>query len=496
MRTLGEDTFDWKYQLTVWVLVLLTAFLLVLTIYNSTVDSKTIFYGVLVSNILVVAYLVLLKDISLGILIYLYSLTFLNYYWRFVIPGRWPDIDIPRMMFIFIWFVILLETVLGGRRLLPRTGLESAMLALLIAILAVMLTKGHIKIRQFLNGYAVPFAMFVVAKNSFRTHKDVQRFLLWFAVPLSLYFPINHFFEYYRFENLVFPTYILNPHISGVEVEWGERALGAFLQPVATGMAMVSVYVLSLYRLSKMRGRWPQLMRVFITLVTPVAVFFTLTRSVYLGFFSALMVLIIFSPKQRKLALVIVLTAILGVMANWSRVTTSERSAGGLGTETTAIGRLVLAEASLKMFADRPFVGVGFARFMEYSRPYVGSVRTTLLGYREHWIGKNVNQHNQLLSILTEIGLIGFIPLVLIYIILFKYLAKARNTASDNYDRELVVAVTAIWAGYLVNIQFMEPRFFEFMNALPFILAGVVIGGYQRAMLKRPPGYMSKERSS
>lgn len=496
MRTLGEDTFDWKYQLTVWVLVLLTAFLLVLAIYSSTVDNKTIFYGVLVSNILIVGYLVLLKDISLGILIYLYSLTFLNYYWRFVIPGRWPDIDIPRMMFVFIWFVILLESVVGGRRLLPRTAMESAMLALLIAILAVMLTRGHIKIRQFLNGYAVPFAMFVVAKNSFRTHKDVQRFLLWFAVPLSFYFPINAFFEYYRIDKLVFPPYILNPQISGVKIQWGERAMGAFLQPVATGVATISVYVLSVYRLSRMRGRLPQLMRVFISLVTPVAVFFTLTRSVYLGFFSALMVLIIFSRRQRKLALVIVLTAILGVMANWSDVTTSKRSEGGLAAETTVMGRLVLAEVSLKMFVDRPFVGVGFTRFMEYSRPYVGTVRKTLLGYREHWIGKNVNQHNQLFSVLTEIGLIGFIPLVLIYIMLFRYLVKARNTESENYDRELVVAITAVCVGYMINIQFIEPRFFEFMNVLPYILAGIVIGGYQRAMLKQSSGHMSKERSS
>jgi O-antigen ligase len=479
---------DWKYQLTVWVLVLFTAFLLVLAIYKSTVDNKTIFYGVVVSNILIVSYLVLLKDISLGIVIYLYSLTFLNHYWRFVIPGRWPDIDIPRMMFVFIWFVILLESAIGGRKLLPKSRLESVMLALLIAILAVMLTKGHIRIRQFLNGYAIPFAMFVVAKNSFRTYKDVQRFLLWFVVPLSFYFPINAFFEYYHLDRLVFPTYILNPQIAGAEILWGQRAMGAFLQPVVTGTVMVSIYVLSLYRLSRMQGRLPQLMRVFITLVTPVAVFFTLTRSVYLGFFSALMVLMIFSRKQRKLALVVVLVAILGVMANWSRVTTSERSEGGVAGESTALARLVLADVSLKMFLDRPFVGVGFTRFMEYARPYVGTVRTTLLGYREHWIGKNLNQHNQLLSILTEIGLIGFIPLVLIYIFLFRYLARARNTASDNYDRELVVAITAVWVAYMVNIQFIEPRFFEFMNVFPFILAGIVVGGYQRAMLKQSPG--------
>jgi O-antigen ligase len=358
-----------------------------------------------------------------------------------------------------------------------------------------MLTKGHLIIRQFLNGYAVPFAMFVCAKNSFRSKKEVDRFLLWFAVPLSIYFPLNHIFEHYRITQLVFPRYILSPVIAGVEIQWGERALGAFLQPVATGMAMVSVYVLSLYRLSIMRGTFPKLVRVFITLITPIAVFFSYTRSVYLGFFAAMAVLGLFSRRQRLIGMFIIVAVVLGVLGNWSNVTTSERSAGGLATEHTAMARLVLAEVSMKMFADRPFVGVGFTRFMEYSPAYVKTVRTTLLGYKESWIGQNVNQHNQLLTILTEIGLIGFLPLVFLYITLWRTLHRAVKVDSDNYDRELVVTIWAVWAGYTMNILFMEPRFFEFMNVLPYICAGIIVGGYQRAMLRRPPRNTVNERS-
>jgi O-antigen ligase len=149
------------------------------------------------------------------------------------------------------------------------------------------------------------------------------------------------------------------------------------------------------------------------------------------------------------------------------------------------MGRLVLAEVSMKMFMDRPFVGVGFTRFIEYSQPYVGTVRSTILGYREHWIGKEVNQHNELFCVLTEIGLIGFIPLLLIYGMMLRFLFKARSVKAENYDSELVVSIIAIWAGYLTNIQFMVPRFYEFMNTLPFLLGGIVYGGYQREMLKR-----------
>jgi hypothetical protein len=38
-------------------------------------------------------------------------------------------------------------------------------------------------------------------------------------------------------------------------------------------------------------------------------------------------------------------------------------------------------------------------------------------------------------------------------------------------------------AEYLTNAMFMEPRYYGFMNALPFLLAGIVVGSYQRKQL-------------
>jgi hypothetical protein len=40
-------------------------------------------------------------------------------------------------------------------------------------------------------------------------------------------------------------------------------------------------------------------------------------------------------------------------------------------------------------------------------------------------------------------------------------------------------------AAYVAAIMFMEPRWFEFMNTLPFMLMGIVAGGYERAALEK-----------
>jgi O-antigen ligase len=302
-------------------------------------------------------------------------------------------------------------------------------------------------------------------------------------------------FEHYRIEALVYPKYILNPSIAGVTVNWGGRSMGVFLQPSATGMAMVSAFLLSLYSLSKMKGAMARILSWFLTGITPVAIFFSYTRSVYLGFALSMLTLVIFSRKLRIYALVIIVAIGLGVMGNWENVTTEDRAAGGVATKATALGRLTLLQASWLMFIDRPLFGVGFQNFKKHSDHYVRQVRTTLLGYREASVGKGASQHNHLLNVLTETGLMGAVPLILVWIFVLTALIRARTVPTGLYDSDFVVVVMAIFAEYLTAAQFMEPRHFEFMNTLPYLLAGIVVGGYLRATLPGLNGGMAGERS-
>jgi O-antigen ligase len=465
------------------LMVLVSIVIGVLAGSQSRIDIKMMFYIIVFANVMVLAYLVFLRDMTVAILLYFYTLVFLNLYWRIPLPGTLPDLDLPRLIFVFFWAVFLLEIAMGTRRLLPRTAAETAMLITAVVVMVSLIYYRVPRIRIMLNGFAIPYAMFMLSKHIFADAKSVKRLLYWGAVPLSVYFPMNHLFERFGPHQLVFPRYIVSREI-GEALEWtGQRTIGAFLQPVATGFAIVCMFLLSLYALSKLRGFLPRLLSVFITLVTPVSIFVIYTRSVYLGFFNALAVLAIFSRRLRKYAIVIMILAAVAVIINWDNVTTENREKGGLATEETAAGRLVIFQASLRMFLDHPFTGVGFFQYDQYSLRYVRQVRSTLLGMRQSWVGKNVKQHNQLLLMLTELGLVGFVPLCLMYYFIIRMLWKARRVHSDAFDDEFVVVVWAVFAEYFTNIMFMNPTFFEFMNVMPMVLAGIVVGGYQRATL-------------
>jgi len=482
VRDLVDTIESRRLPVTFFVLAGLSVLVGALIGLRSPFGPKMIFYMIVIFNTLMIMYLVLLRNMTYGIIIFLYALIFLELYWRINLPGL-PDVDIPRITFTYLWLIFLVEIALGRRSLLPRTNVEAAMLALLGAVLVSMSFMGQTHIGMFLGAFAIPYAMFVMVKNVIGTRKDVDRLVYWFALPLAVYFPMNQFFEHFKMRNLVFPRYILSPEVAGQAVHWGERTLGVFLQPVATGMAMISMFLLALYGLSRLRGFLPKLMSWVLVAITPPAVFLSFARSVYSGFALSLLIVLVFSKNLKVYAIVILLGAGLAVMANWASVKTEKREAGGLATVGTAKQRLVLLEASFRMFADHPFFGVGFHEFDQYSRPYVRQVRTTLLGAREAWQGKHLKQHNHFLNTMTELGLMGLVPQLLIFYFLFRILYKARTVHDSAVDHDFVVVVWAILAEYITNAMFMEPRYYGFMNALPFLLAGIAVGSYQRKQL-------------
>ncbi|MGQ9810484.1 MAG: O-antigen ligase family protein [bacterium] len=441
------------------------------------------FYGLLFVNVLTFAYFILAKDITYSVLIYFYSLVFFNWYWQVPLPGKLPDLDIPRLVFTFMWAIFLLEIAMGTRTLLPRTNAELAMLALVTAIIISMaITGGKTHIRMLLNGYALPYAAFVLSKNLLSSRQTVERLVKYLALPLALYFPLNQMFEHYNINRLVFPPYILNPRSVGAFTyfEVSGRAMGAFLHPSATVFAMCSAYLLALWYTGKSPSKTGKIYAIILTFLVPPAVFFSYTRSAYLGFLVAMFILLLLSGRSKIFAIAVIVAAGLGILANWENVKTEKRDVGGLAIKETAQSRLAHVYAARQMFADKPLTGFGFERFQESVPTYLAEVRRTLLGYRGARIGRELRMHNFFLSILVELGLMGFIPLVLIYYYIIKHLHRAVRRPCPVYDRDFVVAVIAILATWFTISMFIESRFFEYMNVLVMTFVGIVIGGQQK----------------
>ena len=214
------------------------------------------------------------------------------------------------------------------------------------------------------------------------------------------------------------------------------------------------------------------------------AVFFTLTRSVYLGLLITLFIFLgwyktSFS-KWKLVALPLAVILIVGI-ANSPRLLSTDRREGGVAQVEEVSIRMALLKQSYFLFSEHPLAGVGLAQFIpatSSSQRYKGPVPFII----EESSG--TFQHNHLLGIATELGIPGLLAyLTLIFLTLRRLLQLAGKLPDTGImGNNLRITIFAIWCVYLINNLFVEPSNNIFVNAVPFLFAGLADGLYTRSL--------------
>ena len=156
-----------------------------------------------------------------------------------------------------------------------------------------------------------------------------------------------------------------------------------------------------------------------------------------------------------------------------------DRREGGVYQVTEVNIRLALLEKSFTLFTERPLTGVGLAQFIPASlRSYTG---------RTPFVAEEAGtqfQHNHLLGIATELGMPGLLLYLLLIVLILRRLRQlAGKLAPDGImGNNLRIMILAIWCVYLNNNLFVEPSNNIFINAVPFLFAGLADGLYARSL--------------
>ena len=200
------------------------------------------------------------------------------------------------------------------------------------------------------------------------------------------------------------------------------------------------------------------------------AIYFTRTRSVYVQFLMTVMVMLsIYDTRIARWkffpAMILAVAVLLG--ANWSKLTSSDREAGGIGQMKEISIRLELAEKSLNSILEHPFGGVGLAQFRTASLFTPSEVEF---------------QHNQLIGMAVELGLPGMLLYLMIYFLTFSRLYRLCATVPDGVfvNLNLVILLATALFGNMLNNFFVEPSLHLFANLNFFIFAGVADNLYSK----------------
>ena len=398
--------------------------------------------------------------------------------WLFSGVAMLPIITLDRIVWLTLLVVFILQWRQGKLDKLPPDFIEYCMFALVVIILLNMyvhktyttenaisqtLGAGRPQFYAVLGGFVYPFLGYFIMRRGVRTKAQANAFLTGVGL-ISIYLGVIGLGEAWHQDWLVFPKYILDPKVG---IHWG-YVRGPFLNASWDGLAMVMGLPILLWLFFGSRDvrRWFWSLGIAVIGVTLAYVF---QRAVWIGAAAALGIAMLAWPKRRLILLgLVILVAAVGGLA--LPKTLEERIQARWGDVENIEYRLRVGESTWTMIADNLATGVGFYR-----------LQTELVnaGLASHY-----SSHNTPLTLWAELGLLGFIPYLLIFILLLVKSGKAYWQFS--WARIRIGGLWGITAAYVILLLAVEMRLTIYSNVLFFTLWGLMLEMIQRESVVRP----------
>lgn len=237
----------------------------------------------------------------------------------------------------------------------------------------------------------------------------------------------------------------------------GLRTTGTLRHPNVYGTTMLFVALFLLHLGITLRERRSMRLLLWLAPVAVAMVFFTYSRASWLA--AAVVAIGLFAIYPRymaKLTAVIVVVSVL-LIASGAVDTQIEMARSRFrsdASEESALSRLPVIAASVRMAQARPATGWGYDNFDRYSPQFQGTVRGIVVPDRDH------ASHNLYLTLLAEQGLPGF----LLYMAPFFYWLVRSRTAwrtmpgDGVVSRNLLICLWLMLASHVVVNNYSNMR--------------------------------------
>lgn len=248
-------------------------------------------------------------------------------------------------------------------------------------------------------------------------------------------------------------------HVQGVDRATGHTSYGENYNSLA--MYMVTAIALLLYLAGKYRSFWVRGLCLLLACSSFVTLLITGSRSGLLCLGATAMVLIWHSSRRFITLLAIVVLSIVGWTQLPDQYKTRYSTIGSTELDGSSQGRLDAWKAGLRMFTERPLLGVGPKMF------------TDAYGRRE---GVYLASHSMYIELLATMGLLGTVAWGLFFWRFIQAIRRLRSRlretgARDSPDDRFLVTVYAIVGGLLVAGVFGHLLFRDTW----YILAALVV---------------------
>ncbi len=328
--------------------------------------------------------------------------------------------------------------------------------------------------RFIIVGIVIPFALYAVGRRTFDRTSTV-RALLWVVLILAAYSAAVSILPFTPLSGLVWPRYMVEIENPG----WAGRAVGILNHPVINGMILALGFAIAMLIASRRSEPvWQRRIAGLIALACGIGIYETHTRAAWLCGVLVLVIGAALANGYRRGYLTVLGLLITTVAVNWSTFTSSDREAGGVGSEAEVDARLNDIQTAFWAIVRKPLDGWGIGRFQ--------SVNTY---HHQQWSpeiafdqGFGEVSHQNELAITAELGLIGLLMWLCILVLATYRLWEAyRALPADELCGKPIAVLAMMALAILVCAGLtVDHRFFEFPVGVIFLLVGITVGWADR----------------
>jgi O-antigen ligase len=398
------------------------------------------------------------------------------------LPGGIPDITFSRLVVGLVAIALLLRSRIQGRRFGPVEGPELAMLAMLVVLALDFMARAENRPSEALQHFderVVPCLLFVFARSLF-VHPADRRRVAW-AIAISASIVAAHAtYQVIRGGPTVSITGELTSAVTregGARVNESHfeqgRGVGPFTNGVESGGVVAIGLGAALYLAFHGASGWLRLAPALMTIPLVTGVVASLTRSVWISAYLALVATLFLDRQARRTlgAGLVVVSVVLVAFFFGSEQAAPLRSRAESVEPVT--GRLIMYRLAGELTLERPFTGYGSGL------PTRLAVLSKLRG--EGGVDADLAPgqfHNTFLMVLVEWGIGGLLTWVLVLgSLLWGAIALRARGPDDDADAYYFGGVL-IFASvvYLIQCVLVDIPGFLYLSDLYFFLAGVVYG--------------------
>lgn len=397
-----------------------------------------------------------------------------TYFGLLRMPGV-PDLSVPRLFLIVTLFMIAAGTM-AGRPLFKAPLLPDLLLLVhTFYVLANLKTIGNPgAFHSWYNSSLAPFVAYVFAKQYVQS--DLQLRNVTYAILLILcYYGITAFGEHFEIDAIVWPRQVMDRTIMS---PYFGRARGPFFQPGVFGMMIGMFLLLNVLALTRRHGAKMQAVLWMNLVLAGLALLYTYTRGGWVATLVGLIFLVLLRPRFRRLAVVLVLAAVVLGSLNVVSSDKNEVLADRMSNTGTIENRLGTLATESRMIREYPFFGVGYFRYMELEHLYNQGTHFPFYGYVRKEMGAGVPIHDIFLGRAAEEGLISLGLFLWFLLEVARTGIRKWRVAPTGmwFDRDTIAVLGAIIVTYLLGGMVEDFRYFDNVNVVAYFMAGVLVG--------------------